>query len=143
MEDVMAKQFAPDPSIGIWKLNVHKSNFVLVPAPKGSVMKVEAWQDGMKMSADTIDADGNKMHQEIACKFDGKDYPLTGSAIADSISTTRISARKSESVWKKQGKVVVTAKTVISSDGKTLTVMRIGRDSQGRMAGEVLVYERQ
>ena len=64
----MAKQFAPDPSIGIWKLNVHKSNFVLVPAPKGSVMKVEAWQDGMKMSADTIDADGNKMHQPFTSR---------------------------------------------------------------------------
>ena len=73
----MAKAMAPDPAIGVWKLNIAQSSFALAPAPKGSVMKVEAWEGGLKVIADTIDADGNRHCPTIACKFDGKDYPLT------------------------------------------------------------------
>jgi len=47
---------APDPAIGTWKLNLSKSNFKLTPAPKSSVLKVEAWEDGLKLSVDTVDA---------------------------------------------------------------------------------------
>jgi hypothetical protein len=139
----MAKELATDPTIGVWKLDVDKSNFTLGPAPMGSVMKVEAWEDGLKMSADTIAAGGERIHPEIAYRFDGNDYSLTGSPVADSVSTRRINERKSESAFKKDGKITIRAKTFISSDGKTLTVMRRGRDAQGYMVDEVMVYERQ
>ena len=58
----MGKPTRPDPAIGIWKLNVDKSSFAVAPAPKGSVMKVESWEDGLKMSTDTIDPQGNRIH---------------------------------------------------------------------------------
>src|SRR5215467_8580736 len=128
---VMAKAMAPDPAIGVWKLDLDKSNFALLPAPKGSVMKVEAWKDALKVSADTIDAHGNRICPTIECKFDGADYPITDSPLADSISTIRINERKMESVWKKQGRVVVIAKAVISFDGKTWTVIITGMDPDG------------
>ena len=44
----MAKQMAPDPAIGTWKLNVAKSSFKLTPPLKSSVGKVEAWEGGLK-----------------------------------------------------------------------------------------------
>ena len=134
---------APDPAIGTWKLNVARSSFALSPAPKGRVMKIEACEDGLKVSADIIDADGKQVHSEVVHKFDGKDYPLNGSPLADSISTTRINARRGVSVLKRLGNVVLAAKSVISWDGKTLTVVRTGMDAQGRIVDEVLVYERQ
>jgi hypothetical protein len=139
----MAKELAPDPAIGVWKLDVDKSNFALGPAPKNSVMKIQAWEDGLKVSVDTIDVHDSKLHAETAYKYNGQDYPLTGSLLTDSISARRINERKSETVWKKQGKVTLTAKTLISSDGETLTVMRTGMDGHGRIVDEVLVYERQ
>jgi hypothetical protein len=139
----MAKDAAPDPAIGVWKLNVPLSSLTVVPVPKGSLIRVEAWNDGLKVSAEIIDAHGNKTHLQVAYKCDGNDYPLTGFPLADSISTRRINERKSESVLKKGGRVILTAKAVISWNGKTLTVIRTGMDAEGRMADDLLMYERQ
>jgi hypothetical protein len=139
----MAKESAPDPAIGIWKLSVPLSSFALGPALKDSVIRIEAWNDGLNVSAEIIDADGNRTHAQIAYKCDGNDYPLTGFPLADSISTRRINERKSESVLKKDGRIILTAKAVIYWDGKTLTVIRTGMDAEGRMADDLLTYERQ
>ena len=139
----MAKESAPDPAIGIWKLSVPLSSFTLGPALKDSIIRIEAWNDGLNVSAEIIDADGNRTNAQIAYKCDGNDYPLTGFPLADSISTTRINERKSESVLKKDGRIVLTAKAVIYWNGKALTVIRTGMDAEGRMADELLTYERQ
>ena len=139
----MAKPIAPDPAIGTWKLNLGESFFTLSPAPRSSVLKVEAWRDGFKVSAETVDAAGNKFNPETAYRFDGKEYPLTGSPVADTISARRINEWKAESVWKKSGKVVLAAKIIISCDGKSINVLRTGLDVEGRAADELLVYERQ
>ena len=45
----MAKQMAPDPAIGTWKLNVAKSTFRVSPAIKSETIKIEAWEDGLKL----------------------------------------------------------------------------------------------
>ena len=139
----MTKPVAPDPAIGIWKLNVGESTFKIVPAPKSTIMKIEAWEDGLKISADTIDAQGNKLHPEVAYKFDGKDYPMKGSPLADTVSAKRINERAVENVWKKNGEVTVTLRAVISVDGGTITLKRTGKNAYGRTVDEVLVYERQ
>ena len=139
----MARLTAPDPATGDWMLNISKSNFALAPAPKSSVMTVEAWDDGLRVKTDTIDIEENKIHQETAYKFDGRDYLLEGYRLADSISAKRINLRASESVWKKRGKVILTVRAVVSIDGKTLRLTRTGTDAQGRSVDEVLVYDRQ
>ena len=139
----MNESAAADPAIGVWKLNVAKSTFALAPAPKSSVMKIEACEDGLKVNTNTIDSDGNKLHAETVHRMDGRYYSLTGSPLADSVSSSRINERRGESVLKRLGNVVVATKTIISWDGKTLAVMRTGMDRQGRMADELLVYERQ
>ena len=139
----MARPTPPDPATGDWMLNISKSNFALAPAPKNSVMTVEAWEDGLRVKTDTIDVQENKIHQETAYKFDGRDYLLEGYRLADSISAKRINLRASESVWKKRGKVIFTVRAVVSIDGKTLSLTRTGIDAQGRAVDEVLIYERQ
>ena len=139
----MAEQMAPDPAIGTWKLNFASSSFRLFPAPKSSVMKVEAWEDGLKVTADTVDAQGNKVHPEAAYKFDGKDYPIKGSPLADAISAKRINERSGESIWKKNGKVILTTKTKISTDGKTLNLTRTVKNTQGQTVDDVLAYDKQ
>ena len=139
----MSKPMAPGPAIRIWKLNVGNSTFRLVPAPTSSVMRIETWEDGLKVSADTMDDQRNKLHTETAYKFDGKDYPLTGSPLADTISAKRINERTGESIWKKDGKVVFTVRSVMSADCKTLSMIRTGKDVQGRTIEDVLVYDNQ
>jgi len=134
---------APDPMVGIWKVNLSKSTYSPGPAPKTAVNKFEPWEDGMKATIDIVDAQGNKIHSEAAVKFDGKDYPIKGSPIADAVSVKRINERETDVAWKKGGKTVMTGNSVISADGRTTTVKQIGTDPQGRNVNNVIVYEKQ
>ena len=139
----MARAKAPDPAIGVWKLNVAKSMFKLTPAPQSYVLKCESWEDGLKASADIVDDQGIKRRPEVAYKLDGKDYPLKDSPLADTISAMRINERTTEILWKKGGKAAFTSRNVISADGKTFTVARTGKDAQGRTVADLLIYDKQ
>jgi len=131
---------APYPAIGVWKLNLKKSSLRLVPTP--GVLSVEPWGNGLKVSANTNDVQRKPFHPAIAYKFDGKDYPLKGSTLADTISARRINQRTSENVWKKHGKVVLTVRIVVSEDGKTLSLTTTSPDGHGRVVEDVTVYDR-
>jgi len=134
---------ADDPSMGIWKLNVAKSKYSPGPAPKSQTVKYEPWENGFKVSIDTVDAQGKPGHSEYAGKYDGKEYPWTGNPNADTATVKKIDDRHYESVWKKDGKVTVTIKNVVSADGKTRTVTHTGKDAQGRTVSNVQVYDKQ
>jgi hypothetical protein len=140
----MSKQKpASDPMVGTWKLNLSKSTYTPGPAPKSAINRFEAWEDGIKATIDLVDGQGNKIHAEIAARFDGKDYPIKGSPIADAISLKRVNDRQTDVVWKKGGKVAMTGKSVISADGKTTTLTQTGTDPQGRAIKNVAIYDKQ
>jgi hypothetical protein len=109
------------PEIGTWKLNVAKSKFSPGPAPRSQTTTFEAAGQGVKVSTETVAADGSKNVQSYTTNYDGKDVPLTGSTLADTVSAKRINATTIERTDKKGGKVVQTITRVISADGKTLT----------------------
>jgi hypothetical protein len=137
------QQSTNDPMLGTWRVNLSKSTYSPAPAPKSASAKFEAWEDGMKATIDVVDAQGNNIHAESAAKFDGKDYPLKGSPIADAISLKRASERQTDIVWKNGGTVTMTGKSVVSADGKTMTVTQTGKDPQGRAVNNVVVYDKQ
>ncbi len=97
----------------------------------------------MRVTGNQVDAQGNNIHFEVAAKFDGKEYPIKGSPIADAISLKRIDERQTDVVWKKDGKVTMTGKSVISADGRTTTLTQTGKDPQGRTVNNVIISERQ
>jgi hypothetical protein len=140
----MSKQTSTnDPMVGIWKVNLSKSTYSPGPAPKSAINKFEPWEDGLKATIDVVDADGQKIHAEIAAKFDGKDHAIKGSPMADALSMKRPNERQIDVVWKKGGKVVMTGKSVISADGRTNTVTQTGTDPQGRTVNHLVVYDKQ
>ena len=139
----MARQMpSENPRIGTWKINLAKSTFNLDPAPKSYTLKQEPWEDGIKGTADMVDAQGNNVHAEVALKHDGKDYPVKGAPLVDTISEKRIDERTFEGIWKKDGKVAFTVKMVISADGKMMTITRTGTNAQGRIASNVMLLEK-
>jgi hypothetical protein len=136
--------FAADASFGTWKLNVAKSTYSPGPAAKSQIAKVEAWgEDGVKYSSDIVTADGTSTRMEFQAKFDGKDYPFTGNPDADVIALKRIDGNTIESVSKLKGKVTLTVRGVVSSDGKTRTLTQTGHNAQGAEVKNVLLFERQ
>jgi len=134
---------AADNWLGTWKLNLAKSKFSPGPAPKSLTLKFEASQDGIKLTSDGVDADGKPTHGSYTSKFDGKDVPWAGNPNADTASPKRIDANSYQNTWKKDGKVTVTAKAVVSADGKTLTVTQTGKNAKGEAVNTTAVYDRQ
>ena len=132
-----------DPRIGNWKLNVEKSKYSPGPAPKSLTLTFETAGKGIHLTTDQVNADGSRVATEYTASFDGKDYPLKGSAIADTTSLKRLSANSMMRTDKKGGKVVATLKSVVAKDGKTYTVDVKSKTPTGEPVKNFLVFERQ
>jgi len=130
------------PIMGTWKLNEAKSKFT-PGAPKNHTVVYEAAGDNIKVTVDGVDSEGKPTHNEWTGKFDGKDYPLTGDSMSDSRSYKKINGNTMELTNKKDGKPTVTARIVVSADGKTRTVTLHATDPKGKKVSETAVYEKQ
>ena len=137
---------AQNPWVGNWKLNLAKSKYEPANlAPKSQTLKQEAVTGGgMKATVDIVDAQGKTVHQENMSMFDGKATDVKGAPDANTTRVyKRIDSRSYEYVQSVAGKVTVTARTVVSADGKTRTITTTGKDAQGRTVNNVAVYDRQ
>jgi len=133
--------FAQDPVIGTWKLNEAKSQ-IPTGVPKNTTVVYEATGDSVKVTMDGA-RDGKPVHTEWTGKFDGKDYPVTGDPNVDTRSYKKINDRTLASSAKKGGKVMTTARAVVSADGKSRTVNISGNDSTGKKVTGTAVYDKQ
>jgi len=131
-----------DPLLGTWTLVVAQSKYTPGPAPKALAIRFAAAGDGIKVTVDETGADGRVIHSEFSANYDGKEYPITGSPVADSVSLQRVSAQTTLRTDKKQGKVVGLFAWRISPDGKTLTALAKGVDASGQPVKNVLVFAR-
>ena len=133
-----------DPFIGTWKLNLAKSKYSPGPALKSETVMLEPYgKSGQKLIADGVNAQGAPTHMDWSAEFDGKDYPVKGSQISDTLSLKRIGPNIEEATFKKGGKATVTLRAVVSKDGKTTTTTSTGTDAQGQRVDNVAVYDRQ
>jgi hypothetical protein len=132
---------AADNWLGSWKANPAKSKST--NAISTASLKFEATADGIKLSTEGTDADGKPMKGSYTSKFDGKDVVWTGNPMADTAAPKRVDDNNYENVWKKDGKVTVTAKVTVSADGKMLTVTQEGVDAKGKAVHSVAVYDKQ
>jgi len=132
----------PDPLIGTWILNVAKSKYTPGPAPKSSTVVYTAAGAGIHVVATTINAEGKTLRLEYTANFDGKDYPVTGSADYNSTSLKRVSARKFEFTRKQGDKVVQTGKITVAKDGKSRTAITDGTNAAGQTIHSEAVYDR-
>src|ERR1700674_3203418 len=69
-----------NPLLRTWKLNTAKSKYTGSPMPKEMTRTVEADGDSVKYTYAGTAADGSPSSYGFTVKYDGKDYPMTGSA---------------------------------------------------------------
>ena len=129
----LAAWAADDPLIGTWKLNLAKSKFSGSAPSRSDTMKYEPYgANGIKVTRTIITAEGETHHEDYNANYDGKDYPLTGSANVDAVTLKRIDANTTERANKKAGKITTTIRYVVSGNGKTLTTTTTGTNATGR-----------
>jgi hypothetical protein len=133
---------AQKPHLGTWKVNEAKSK--ITPGTQENLtVTYEAAGDNVKATLDGIDAQGKPTHNEWTGKFDGKDYPVTGDPTSDTRAYKKIDDRTLEVTAKKDGKVTLTARIVISADGKTRNLTTHSTDSSGKKIVNTAVYDKQ
>jgi hypothetical protein len=134
--------FAADPQMGSWKLNEAKSK-IAPESPKITMVVYEAVGDQVKVTVDGIAPDGKATHSEWTGKFDGKDYPVTGSLDSDTRSYKKSGERTMIATNKKGGKVTSTARIVVAADGKSRTVTFSGTTAEGKKFKSTYVQDKE
>jgi hypothetical protein len=133
---------AKDPLVGTWRLNHEQSSFDPGPGPKGQMRIYEHDGDTEKLTARGVGPDGKPTLVQYTARYDGKDYPITGSAGGDHISLRRIDELTTESTEKRDGKITIVATRTVSRDGKTLTVIHKGTAPSGQTLNHRMVFDK-
>jgi hypothetical protein len=134
--------FASDPNVGSWKLDEAKSK-IPAGAPKNTSVVYTADGDSYKCVVDGVDGSGKPLHNEWTGKFDGKDYPLTGDASADTRAIKKQGAHGYKLTNKKDGKPTTTGTIELSADGKTRTLTTHSTDASGKKVAATFVYAKE
>jgi hypothetical protein len=129
--------------LGTWKMDAAKTKVSPGPAPKSLDLKWEATPAGTKFTSDGTGADGKPNHSAYVSKFDGKDVPYEGNPDADMCAPMKVDDNTYTNTWKKAGKPTITAKVVVSADGKTMTITQTGMNAKGQAVNNTFVYTKQ
>lgn len=137
---------AADPFLGAWKLDVGKSRTnakTPPPPPKSLVATIAQQGDERRVSTEVTLANGTTQKVEHVYKCDGQDYPrFKGAAPGDTMSCSRIDEFTEENTSKRDGKVTIFARRVVSPDGQTMTSTATGKGADGTVVETVSVYEK-
>jgi hypothetical protein len=129
------------PPIGMWKLNVTKSTFN-GPAPRSQTVAVQAEGQGVRLTIENVDAQGNSAKAVIINFDDGKFHPV-GAPLYDAQADKVVNDSTAWIIRTKAGKVVQTLISEVSADGKTWTVTTAGVTPDGQQINNVLVRDKQ
>ena len=133
---------ADDPFSGVWRLNIAKSK-IAPPVPRSHTSTIDADAEGVRVREEIVNENGEQVTVTFEAKFDGKDYPVTGSVLADTVAFRRIDPHTITAVVKKGGKVVLSETEAVSKDGKILSGTYSATDASGKTITGVAVLEKQ
>jgi hypothetical protein len=129
-----------DPFNGTWKLDPAKSTYSPGPAPQSQTLLIEGTDAARKVTVNVTPATGAAQHYSVSGAF-GKELPIVGNnPNADTYVFKRINATTVETQYLKGGKPTLKTTSVVSADGKTLTITASGAGAQGQTVNIVAVY---
>jgi hypothetical protein len=82
-----------DPVLETWRLNVERSTFTPGPGWRSQTRTYRATPEGVSVTWSGVDAGGERMQVSYTYAYDGRDYPMAGSASYDTLNAVRIDAR--------------------------------------------------
>jgi len=91
----------------------------------------ESRPDYLKVAAHGTSAEGQPIQYEFSAKYDGKDFPITGSAGADTIGIKKIDDYTNEASTKKGGVPLLTIWIVVKAE-RRVQPHRRGRTPRAR-----------
>ena len=132
-----------NPFVGTWKMDVSKWKGTPGPAPKSVTVKLEQAGAMVRVNVASVGSDGKATTQSYTMGYDGKDYPVTGSADYDMTSAKMLDPMTRHTVRKMGGKEVQTLHSVLSADGKHYTATTSGVNAKGEKVQTTVVFDKQ
>ncbi len=134
---------AADNLVGTWKYNPAKSKSSSTTFKSRTDVREATPDGGVKVTRTEESTSGDSSNATFSYKYDGKEYPATGTKF-DTIATKQVDANTlSWEVKRADGKYHQKGKNVVSKDGKTLTQTFQGTDSEGKPIHGTNVYDKQ
>ena len=134
---------APDQVVGTWALNVAQSRFTPGHELKSQTRTYTQSANGVTVKVSGMAANGSALSQQSTFKYDGKSYPMSGSADYDALSLQRVNDTTVKSTLLKSGKPVGTTIRTISKHGKVITLSTKLKDANGNRNEMIAVYDKQ
>jgi hypothetical protein len=75
-----------DSLVGTWKLNLAKSAYSPGPAPRSSTLTFQKDGQGLRVTAEGVDAQGNTAKRVNVVFDDGRSHPISGAPAYDAVS---------------------------------------------------------
>lgn len=126
---------------GTWHLNAAASKWGAAGKEQGETRTYSYANGKLTMKSSSKDDKGKQTDFTYTAALDGKSYPMTGNANADSISITSVSGHELKATSRMKGKVTVQSDATVSADGKHLTIKRTYVAQKGSPT-ETLVFDR-
>ncbi|MGA2905863.1 MAG: hypothetical protein ABSD98_18715 [Candidatus Korobacteraceae bacterium] len=110
-------------TVGTWKLDVAKSSYGNMPAPKFEQLVIMTDKaDALKWNLKGLSADGKSFVSLYDGPIDGNYHPLTSNRTGSTVAYTRTASGVQWTTKDKSGAVIETGSGQLSSAGDTLTI---------------------
>jgi len=131
---VAVTAFASEQSaVGTWKLNVQKSSYGTMAAPKFEELIITTDKaDRLEWKLRGASSDGKTYMSSYNGQIDGKYHPLLDSMGNGTIAYKREGSNVSWTVKNNTGAVIETGRSQLSADGKTLTLSGTSEGPKGK-----------
>jgi hypothetical protein len=127
---------------GTWALNAAKSKFT-GPGFKSQTRTYAVGADGTTtMSFTGVTNTGATATGTSSFKYDGKDYPITGSNDFDTISGKQVNDATVNFWLKKSGQLVGEGSRTLSGHGKVMTLTSKIKGADGKPYSSTMVFDR-
>jgi hypothetical protein len=113
---------AEDIILGTWELVPEKSHFAPDATPPKEVRIYVKTSDGIRATVTTTRPDGTVLSMSYPWRVDGKEYPVTGSPLLDTIILKQIDNLTAEATLKHGDVVLASERREFSADGKTMSI---------------------
>lgn len=132
-----------DPVMGTWKINTARTKLPPGQSAEALTRTHEPIPNGIQITRPLVDANGRPTRGTWTLYFDGKDYPVHGDPLLDTLALKRLDRYTMEAVAKKDGTVHNVMRWDVSQDGQTLTWTSKRILPPERAGTTVRVYDKQ
>ena len=132
---------APDPLIGTWKLNPGKSIYSSGAPPREMTIKIDAEGDSVRIAAQGTDEDGSPISVMYSLPIKGGNGQVQH-GFFDSVGSEYISVDVRHTIYLKDGKEMMSRRTVLSDQGRTMRSSVKGTNAKGHAVAGEEIYER-